>query len=130
MATTEGQNWLPVIPGSPGSPRGPSSPGGPVAPGGPMILGAGSPLVPCKPGVPGAPGFPGRPGMDCPKKHCINQCVYVRHRERNKTEDGKVTRGERTSESVCICLGGQMAERLGSQAINQKVFGSIPGRAK
>ena len=26
--------------------------------------------------------------------------------------------------------GGQMAERLGSRAINQKVAGSIPGRAK
>ena len=27
-------------------------------------------------------------------------------------------------------LGGQMAERLGHWAINQKVAGSIPGRAK
>ena len=27
-------------------------------------------------------------------------------------------------------LGGQMAEWLGSRAINQKVVGSIPGRAK
>ena len=26
--------------------------------------------------------------------------------------------------------GGQMAEQLGSRAINQKVVGSIPGRAK
>ena len=26
--------------------------------------------------------------------------------------------------------GGQMAERLGSQAIDQKVVGSIPGRAE
>ena len=27
-------------------------------------------------------------------------------------------------------LGGQMAERLGNRATNQKVAGSIPGRAK
>ena len=27
-------------------------------------------------------------------------------------------------------IGGQMAERLGSRAINQKVVGSIPGCAK
>ena len=27
-------------------------------------------------------------------------------------------------------VGGQMAERLGSQAINQKVAGSVPDRAK
>ena len=27
-------------------------------------------------------------------------------------------------------IGGQMAERLGSRAINQTVVGSIPGRAK
>ena len=29
-----------------------------------------------------------------------------------------------------VLLGGQMAERLGSRAINQKVVGSIPGRGK
>ena len=32
---------------------------------------------------------------------------------------------------VCMCVwGGQMAEWLGSRAINQKVVSSIPGRAK
>ena len=32
---------------------------------------------------------------------------------------------------VCACVtGGQMAERLGSRAINQKVASSIPGHAK
>ena len=31
---------------------------------------------------------------------------------------------------VCICTWGQMAERLGSWAINQIVVGSIPGHAK
>jgi len=32
--------------------------------------------------------------------------------------------------NVCMCMGGQMAERLGNRATNQKVVGSIPGRAK
>ena len=32
---------------------------------------------------------------------------------------------------VRVCqIGGQMAERLGNRAINPKVAGSIPGRAK
>ena len=34
------------------------------------------------------------------------------------------------SQFTFINLGGKMAERLGSQVINQKVVGSIPGRAK
>ena len=36
-------------------------------------------------------------------------------------------------DSMALCTGkgrGQMAERLGSRAINRKVVGSIPGRAK
>ena len=32
--------------------------------------------------------------------------------------------------SPCFVIGGQMAERLGSRDINQKVAGSICGRAK
>ena len=31
---------------------------------------------------------------------------------------------------MLVNQGGQIAERLGSQAINQKVVGSIPGCAK
>ena len=31
---------------------------------------------------------------------------------------------------MVLRVGGQMAERLGSRAIDQKVAGSIPGRAK